>query len=135
MIRSLDPLVRLTQKHVANPLHRAMMDRGLPVPGVALLETTGRRSGEPRRTPIANGLDGDVFWVLAERGTNAQYVRNLQVNPHVRVKVGGRWRSGRAQGAAGEDPRRIARLMPAKVTATTARLLATDLTVIRIDLD
>ncbi|MGH8931944.1 MAG: nitroreductase/quinone reductase family protein [Egibacteraceae bacterium] len=104
------------------------------MPGVVLLETIGRRSGEPRRTPVANGLNGDVFWVLAERGSGAQYVRNLQADPHVRVKVRGRWRSGLAQVLPNEDPQRIARLMPAKVTATAARLLATDLTVIRIDL-
>jgi hypothetical protein len=33
-------------------LHRI----GLPFPRTALLETTGRKSGEPRRTPVGKGL-------------------------------------------------------------------------------
>jgi EmrB/QacA subfamily drug resistance transporter len=31
----------------------------------ALPETTGRRTGLARRTPVGNGLDGDTFWLVA----------------------------------------------------------------------
>jgi len=40
----------------------------VPPPGDALLETTGRRTGQPRRTPVCDGLDGDTFWLVAQRG-------------------------------------------------------------------
>ncbi|RAU97440.1 nitroreductase family deazaflavin-dependent oxidoreductase [Mycobacterium colombiense] len=62
----------------------------------ALLETTGRRSGQPRLTPVGNGLDGDVFWLVSEHGTNGAYVKNLIERPQVRVKIGRHWRTGTA---------------------------------------
>jgi hypothetical protein len=34
----------------------------------ALLETVGHRSGLRRVTPVTNGLDGDVFWIVTEHG-------------------------------------------------------------------
>jgi deazaflavin-dependent oxidoreductase (nitroreductase family) len=133
MDRRLEPFVKWFQRRV-NPVMRAALERGLPVPGVALLETTGRRSGLPRRTPVANGLVGGTFWVIVER-SGAQYVQNVKADPRVRVKVGGRWRTGRAEVLAGEDPRRIARLVPGRLPARSAWMLATDPLVIRIDLD
>jgi hypothetical protein len=36
-----------------------------------MIETIGRRSGAPRVTPITNGLDGDVFWIVTEHGHQA----------------------------------------------------------------
>jgi deazaflavin-dependent oxidoreductase (nitroreductase family) len=60
-----------------NPLVRAAVRAGLPLPGVVLLETTGRRSGEPRRTPVGKALVGDTLWVVAEHGRRASYVRNI----------------------------------------------------------
>jgi deazaflavin-dependent oxidoreductase (nitroreductase family) len=53
----------------------------------ALLETTGRRTGARRYTPVANGLTDSTFWLVAAHGTQADYVRNLHANPQVRVKI------------------------------------------------
>ncbi|WUH96039.1 nitroreductase family deazaflavin-dependent oxidoreductase [Streptomyces sp. NBC_00433] len=39
-----------------------------PPPGDALLETTGLRTGLPRRTPVCDGLTDEVFWLVAQRG-------------------------------------------------------------------
>jgi deazaflavin-dependent oxidoreductase (nitroreductase family) len=60
---------------------------GLGPPGDALLETSGRRTGRPRLTPICDGQDGDTFWVVTQHGRRSDYVRNIKANPRVRVKV------------------------------------------------
>ena len=82
---------------------------GIPPPGDALLETTGRHTGQPRRTPVCDGLDGEVFWLVAQRGHRADWVRNIQANPRVRVKVrtpsGVGWRAGTAHIRDDDDPR------------------------------
>jgi len=67
------------------------------VPGFGLVETTGRRSGLLRRTPVGGRLRGDVFWFVAGIGRETFYVRNIEANHRVRVKTLGRWRSGTAQ--------------------------------------
>src|SRR5688572_7197484 len=77
-------------KYVANPLVKTLHRVGLPFPGTCIIETTGRKSGKPRRNPVGKGLDGDTFWIVAEHGKRASYVKNLRANPRVRVKCG--WR-------------------------------------------
>lgn len=54
------------QRRVLNPVVRGWLGRGLPIPGYALLETTGRTSGLPRTTPVGDGLEGSTFWIVAE---------------------------------------------------------------------
>jgi F420H(2)-dependent quinone reductase len=56
------------QKHVLNPVVLLAWQLGIPPPGDALLETTGRRTGLPRRTPVCDGLDGETFWLVAQHG-------------------------------------------------------------------
>ena len=68
-------------KYAFNPLVRTLFRLGLPAPGTAILETTGRKSGRPRRNPVTNGLDDGVFWIVAEHGRRASYVRNIEANP------------------------------------------------------
>jgi deazaflavin-dependent oxidoreductase (nitroreductase family) len=86
-----------TAKYVFNPVVRGLFRLGLPAPGTAILETTGRKSGRPRRNPVTNGLDDGVFWIVAEHGRRASYVRNIEANPHVRLRIGRRWRKGTAR--------------------------------------
>jgi deazaflavin-dependent oxidoreductase (nitroreductase family) len=117
---------------VVNPFVKLIAGR---VPGgPALLETTGRRSGQSRHTPVGNGLDGDTFWVVAEHGRHADYVRNLMTNPRVRVRVGGRWRAGNAHVMPNDDPRARQRTLD-PLNAAIVRLLGTELLTVRIDLD
>jgi deazaflavin-dependent oxidoreductase (nitroreductase family) len=118
---------------LVNPAVRALAERGL-APGVALLETTGRRSGLARRTPVGNGLRGDTFWIVTEHGYDAAYVRNIQADPRVRVNVRGRWRAGTAHILPDEDP--YARLRELRRPLNDSMLLAvgTRQLVIRVDL-
>lgn len=79
---------------LANPLARRLA--GI-VPFWVVLETTGRRSGRVRRTPLARGpVDGRTAWVIAVYGRHSSFVRNLEADPRVRFKSGRRWYDGTA---------------------------------------
>ena len=87
------------QKSVINPLDKLAFALRTPPPGDALLETTGRRSGQPRVTPVCDCLEGSSFWIVAQRGRDADYVKNIAANPRVRVKgslSSSAWRAGTA---------------------------------------
>lgn len=127
-------------KYGANPVAKGLYRAGLPVPGTAILETTGRRSGEPRRTPVTNGLDGNVFWIVAEHGRKAAYVRNIEADPRVRIRAGRCWRTGTATVLPYDDPRerlrKIAALRPStRLNTATVRAMQSDLLTVRVDLD
>lgn len=82
-------------------------------PGWAVIETVGRRSGRRRLTPVGGRLSGDRYWLVAIDGRQAQYVRNIESDPEVRVRVHGRWRAGNAALMSDDDPkRRLWRLNP-----------------------
>jgi deazaflavin-dependent oxidoreductase (nitroreductase family) len=92
-----DRITNFFQKRVANP----MMRRN---PMQTLLETTGRKSGEPRRTPLGGSRVGDQFWFVSEFGEKSQYVKNIHANPSVRVRLRGRWHNGTAHLVPDDDP-------------------------------
>jgi deazaflavin-dependent oxidoreductase (nitroreductase family) len=117
-----------------NPLVKAATNAGLAVPGIAILETTGRKSGRPRRTPVGRSVDGDTLWIVAEHGRKAGYVRNIQADPRVRIKIGRRWRTGTARVMPDDDPRARLRSMPA-LNAAVVRVMGTDPLSVRIDLN
>ncbi|MER6221039.1 nitroreductase/quinone reductase family protein [Streptomyces sp. 900105755] len=114
------------QRHVANPLTRLM-------PFQTLLETTGRVSGRPRRTPLGGRRVGDSFWLVSEFGTKSQYVRNIQADPRVRVRIGGRWHSGTAHLLPDDDPVARLRTLP-RGNSMAVKALGTQLLTIRVDL-
>ncbi|CAM5477919.1 nitroreductase family deazaflavin-dependent oxidoreductase [Streptomyces pharetrae] len=126
---SSDLRFRLTtafQRYVANPLTRRL-------PSHTLLETTGRVSGLPRRTPLGGRRVGDSFWLVSEFGERSQYVRNIQADPRVRVRIGGRWYSGTAHLLPDDDPLARLRTLP-RYNSAAVRALGTDLLTIRVDL-
>lgn len=127
-------LVKALQKYLVNPPARAAIDLGL-LPTHALVETKGRKSGLPRRTPVGNGLTGDTFWIVAEHGHKAAYVRNIEADPRVRVKVRGRWRRGVAHLLEDDDPAARLRSIGRRVNGLGVRAFGTDLLTVRIDLD
>src|SRR3954447_25715151 len=81
---------------VVNPLVKRASNAGIPLPSLVILETIGRKSGQPRRTPVGKAIEGNTLWIVTEHGHKAHYVRNIKANPRVRVKVGRRWRSATA---------------------------------------
>jgi hypothetical protein len=62
----------LLSTRLFNPLVKIATNAGLPVPGIAILETTGRKTGWLRRTPVGRSLDGNTFWIVAEHGSQRQ---------------------------------------------------------------
>lgn len=58
---------------------------------VLVLTTVGRKSGQPRLTPLQfEEVDG-VYYVASARGAIADWYRNLVACPKVAVQVGGKY--------------------------------------------
>jgi len=136
-------LVRSLQRFTVNPLMRMFLALGVNPLGLAILETRGRRSGKPRRTPVGNGRMGEYFWIIVEHGTRAAYVRNIQHDPHVRVRLRVGWRYQWVPGVAEILPdddalarqRRIIRWHPLRtLNAINVRVLGADLLTVRVRL-
>jgi deazaflavin-dependent oxidoreductase (nitroreductase family) len=125
---------RLTNRG-ANRLVRPLSERGLLDRFWPVLETRGRRSGLPRRTPVGNGLRGDIFWIVTEHGWHADYVKNIEADPRVRVKVDGRWRTGTAHLLPDEDPYAKLRELGRPVNDSLLLTVGTEQLVVRVDLD
>lgn len=64
---------------VVNPFVAWLVRRGVGVAGAAVLEVVGRRSGEPRRTPVNPLPLGGERYLLAPRG-ETEWVRNIRVS-------------------------------------------------------
>ena len=137
-------IVHALQKYVLNPPIKLLFALGVVPPGYALLETIGRKTGRPRRTPVGNGRVGREFWIVAEHGRQAAYVRNLEANPRVRVKVRDglrmKWLTGSARILREDDPRERQRWLAgarpgSSSNAAVVRLMGTELLTVRIDLD
>ena len=128
-------LSRFASVRLLNPVMRRLLEAGVVPRGWALLETTGRRSGEPRRVPVGNGLRGGHFWIVAEHGRHADYVRNIERDPRVRVKVGRRWLTGTAHLLPEDDPRARLRMLARPLNDIGLRAMATEMLGVRVDLD
>lgn len=128
-------LSTLLATRFVNPLVKWAVRHDVAPGTYAILETTGRRTGEPRRTPVGHVVDGNVVWIVAEHGHDAGYVRNLESNPRVRIKLRGQWRTGTAGVLPDDDPRERLRWMGLRFNALVVRLMGSDLLTVRIDLD
>jgi deazaflavin-dependent oxidoreductase (nitroreductase family) len=134
-MRSRKYRVVTTLERGGNRLIRFALRAGVAPRAFALLETTGRRTGMVRHTPVGNGLAGDTFWLVAAHGTQADYVLNLQAEPRVRVKVRGVWRAGTAAVLPGDDTAARSRKLPYQWDAAIGRMMASAPLTVRIDLD
>ena len=134
-MRSRKYRVVTTLERVNNRLVQLALQAGFAPHAFALLETKGRRTGLVRCTPVGNGLQGDTFWLVAAHGTQADYVRNLQADPRVRVKAGGTWRTGNAVVLSDDDPIARSKALPYQWDAAIGRMMASAPLTIRIDLD
>lgn len=114
------------QRRIGNPILRRL-------PQQTLLETTGRKSGLPRQTPVGGRRIGQEFWLVSEYGEKSQYVRNIQANPQVRVRIKGRWHAGTAHPVPQDDARARLKALP-RLNSAAVRALGTNLLTVRVDL-
>ena len=137
-------IVHFLQKYFLNPQIKILFAIGIAPPGYALLETTGRKTGKPRRTPVGDGRVGSQFWLIAEHGMRAGYVRNIVSNPRVRLKlrsgVVARWNTGTAHLLPEDNPRARQKWLASQLPSSLANamivcLMGTELLTVRIDLD
>jgi deazaflavin-dependent oxidoreductase (nitroreductase family) len=90
-------------------IHRILYAIGLgPIIGgfIALLTTMGRKSGLKRVTPLQYEKIGGDYYLGAARGVKADWVRNIQLNPQVKLRVGAKQIHGTAEVVT--DPSRFA---------------------------
>lgn len=91
------PLYRLSGGRVAGKIGRAP---------VLLLTTTGRKSGQPRTTPVVYLADGDDVVLIDTNAGNTKipaWSLNLKASPEAEVEVGRRRLPVRARVAEGEE--------------------------------
>ena len=128
-------VARFVTNRLLNPIARRLLERGLWPQTQALLETRGRQTGLTRRVPVGNGLRGDSFWIVTEHGYAADYVKNIQADPRVRVKVGRRWYEGTAHILPDDDPRERLRWLRRPVNDSLLLVVGTEQLTIRVDLE
>jgi deazaflavin-dependent oxidoreductase (nitroreductase family) len=98
--------------------NRSVIDQfraGGPIEGMqrdrlVLLTTTGRRSGEPRTTPMMFHRDGERVLVIASNigaPAHPDWYRNLEADPHVTVEIGDESYRGIATPTEGADRERV----------------------------
>lgn len=127
--------MRFVANRLVNPITRPLLVHGLWPRTHALIETTGRISGEPRRTPVGNGLRGNTFWIVTEHGYGADYVKNILQRPRIRVKVGRHWHTGTAHILPDDDPIERLRWLRRPVNDALLLLVGTQQLTIRVDLE
>lgn len=77
---------------------------------VAILTTTGRKSGQPRKSPLLYIEDGDNVVVVATQGGMSTYpiwYLNMVANPDVECQVGNRKRSYTSRRASAEEEQQL----------------------------
>jgi deazaflavin-dependent oxidoreductase (nitroreductase family) len=97
-------------------IHRVLYAIGLgPLVGriILLLTTTGRKSGVKRVTPLQYEMIGEDCYIGAARGVKADWVRNIQINPKVEVRVGVKHFQGTAEVVT--DPSKFADFMEVRL--------------------
>jgi deazaflavin-dependent oxidoreductase (nitroreductase family) len=95
-------------KQIFNRAVALLTRAGVSVAGSRVLEVRGRKSGEPRRTPVnLLTLDGTRY-LVAPRG-HTQWVRNLRARSEGRLLLGRRAESFTAEELTDEDKPAILR--------------------------
>jgi deazaflavin-dependent oxidoreductase (nitroreductase family) len=88
---ALRPTQRLPRWFMRTPELAFTLHLGRWVPWLVMIETTGRRTGKPRRVVLdVARSEADGLWVLAGDGHLARWLMNLQAHPTCRV-----WNRGR----------------------------------------
>jgi deazaflavin-dependent oxidoreductase (nitroreductase family) len=131
---------RQVGRRVVNPLVAALERAGIRSALVVELETTGRKSGQPRRVPLTGSADDGGVWLISQHGHRAGWAYNITADPRVKVKVNGHWRTGTAAFVPDDDVRARARSFASgkiarAATAAAIRALESDPITVRITFD
>jgi deazaflavin-dependent oxidoreductase (nitroreductase family) len=95
-------------QHVSNRAVALLTRAGVSIAGSRVLEIRGRKSGEPRRTPVnLLTVDGTQYLVAARGHTH--WARNLQASGEGRLLVGRRTQAFSAEELQDEDKPAILR--------------------------
>jgi deazaflavin-dependent oxidoreductase (nitroreductase family) len=132
---------RRVGRTIVNPLVAALDKVGIRSSMVVDLETTGAKSGAPRRVPLTGRADDNGVWVISQHGRRAGWAHNIAANPKVRVRVNNQWRSGTATFEPDDDVVARARsfggdgAISQSATAMTMRAMQSDPISVRIAFD
>lgn len=81
--------------------------RGAPV---FLVTTIGRKSGQPRTSPLLYLKEGDDYVIVASKGGMSQHplwYRNIEANPQVEIELGREKFKARARRASDEEKKAL----------------------------
>ena len=95
-------------QHIFNPAVALLTRGGVSIAGSRVLEVRGRKSGEPRRTPVNLLTVDGTQYLIAARG-HTQWVRNVRASGEGRLLVGRRAQSFSAQELPDEEKPAILR--------------------------
>jgi proline iminopeptidase len=77
---------------------------------ILLLTTKGRKTGEPRTTPLIYARDGDRYVIVASKGGAPEHpgwYRNIEQDPNVELQVLGDVFPARARTVEGDERERL----------------------------
>ncbi|MFD6158790.1 nitroreductase family deazaflavin-dependent oxidoreductase [Nocardia sp. NPDC060256] len=94
---------RLLGRYLVNPAV-GLLDRiGIRSALLAELETTGAKTGQPRRVPVTVSVDDQGAWLISQHGRRSGWARNIVADPKVRLRQGKRWFTGTAAFVPDDD--------------------------------
>jgi deazaflavin-dependent oxidoreductase (nitroreductase family) len=114
-------------RYLANPIT-------VRLPTQMVLETTGRKTGRPRRTPVGGRIINQQFWMVAGDGEAADYMRNIKAHNAVRLRIKDRWRRGTAVLLPDDDAALRLTQLP-RFNSAMVRALGTKPLTVRVDLE
>jgi deazaflavin-dependent oxidoreductase (nitroreductase family) len=132
---------RRVGRMIVNPLVAALDKIGIRAASTVELETTGAKTGQPRRVPLTGRADADGVWVVSQHGKRAGWAHNITAQPRVRVRVKNQWLSGTAAFVPDDDVVARARSfggdrkLSQSATALGMRALQSDPISVRITFD
>ena len=72
---------RQVGRTIVNPLVGALDKMGIRASSTVELETTGAKSGQPRRVPLTGRADDSGVWVISQHGKRAGWAHNITAEP------------------------------------------------------
>ena len=118
-----------------NPAVTALNRLGIRSSLMVELETTGRRTGQPRRVPLTGRVDDTGLWVICQHGRRAGWAINIDADPRVRVRIGDEWRTGTATFEPDDDVVARARSFGGTAVQLVIKALESDPISVRVTFD